>query len=194
MCATETTRISRINLFQARCWGSLAIITPADNWEIECWLLAVYQCFCISVNIGKLKKSWQQYFINNILSSVWAVHCDFHINHWNWVIVSCTCRNKYLEVRKATVPLPCKQRSTGFLFTVYTCMRIVGTGRQALLLKLTDAHPSLSTRALRFYYDIYGISSIAILIECFHTHRPTCRLLLSLAASGRKVKLFWGVD
>ncbi len=39
-------------------------------------------------------------------------------------------------------PLPCKQRSTRFLFTVY--MRIVGTGRQGLLLKLIDVHPSSS--------------------------------------------------
>ena len=48
-----------------------------------------------------------------------------------------------------TSPLPCKQRSTWFLFTVY--MRIVGTGQQALLLKLIDVHPSPRTRAMRFY-------------------------------------------
>ena len=47
------------------------------------------------------------------------------------------------------LPLPCKQRSTLFVFTVY--MSIVGTGRQALLLKLIDVHPSPCTRALRFY-------------------------------------------
>ena len=46
-------------------------------------------------------------------------------------------------------PLPCKQRSMWFLFTIY--MRIVGIGRQALLLKLIDAHPSPCTHALRFY-------------------------------------------
>ncbi len=45
--------------------------------------------------------------------------------------------------------LPCQQRFTQFLFTVYMC--IVGTGWQALLLKLIDVHPSPCTCALRFY-------------------------------------------
>ena len=35
-------------------------------------------------------------------------------------------------------------------------MHIVGTGRQTLLLKLIDEHPSSCTHALCFYYDIYG--------------------------------------
>ncbi len=35
------------------------------------------------------------------------------------------------------------------MFTGY--MRIVGTGRQAILLKLIDAHPKPCTDALRFY-------------------------------------------
>ncbi len=52
-----------------------------------------------------------------------------------------------LHMRKS--PLPCKQRSARFLFTVY--MHIVGTGRQALLLKLIDTYPSPSARALHFY-------------------------------------------
>ncbi len=39
--------------------------------------------------------------------------------------------------------------STRFLFTIY--MRIVGTGQQALLLKLIDVPPSPCTRALHFY-------------------------------------------
>ena len=49
------------------------------------------------------------------------------------------------------LPLPYKQRSTRFLFTVLVYMHIVGTGRQALLLKLIDAHPSPCTCALLFY-------------------------------------------
>ncbi len=39
----------------------------------------------------------------------------------------------------------------------YIYIRILGTGRQALLLKLIDAHPSPSTHALHIYQDIYGI-------------------------------------
>ncbi len=46
-------------------------------------------------------------------------------------------------------PLPCKQKSTRFLFTVY--VHIVGTGWQALLLKLIDAHPSPCTASIRTY-------------------------------------------
>ncbi len=64
--------------------------------------------------------------------------------HWIWTVFQSVW---LLHIRKS--PLLCKQRSTRFLFTVY--MRIVGTGRQALLLKLIDAHRSPCTRALHFY-------------------------------------------
>ncbi len=68
-----------------------------------------------------------------------------HPKHW----IRAVFRSVWLpHMRKS--PLPCKQRSTRFLFTVYK-MCIAGTGRHTLLLKLIDVHPSPCTRTLRFY-------------------------------------------
>ena len=77
----------------------------------------------------KHEKIVQKHWIRAVLLSVWLPH-----------------------MRKS--PLSCKQRSTRFVFTVY--VRIVGTGRQALLLNLIDAHPSPCTHAsIRTYTVCY---------------------------------------
>ncbi len=51
-------------------------------------------------------------------------------------------------------------------------MRIVGTGRQALLLKLIDAHPSPCARALRLY-SMSNAEASTVTVETGSQHVPT---------------------
>ncbi len=68
-------------------------------------------------------------------------------------------------------------------------MHIVGTGQQDLLLKLIDAHPSPCTRALRFYWDIYGMWIVGCSSKTLHLVTLNPKLQMRHFKKGAKLHI-----
>ncbi len=129
-----------------RLWLWLSVEMWASHTEYRYVLIGAHALLDAKKNIRRQKKKHHIKFTPNCLIKHQKI-VQKQWKTWKFKLYSSLfgCRtwaNRHFLVNKGL-------RGSCFPYTGY--MHIVGTGRQAILLKLMDTHPSPYTRALRFY-------------------------------------------